>query len=289
MQFGTMVHFETGNLDVEEKFRRLQQHGIPTCQLCSWTPEVFTPEHAERIARAASAYGIRISAFWCGYEGPRVWNFYEGQRTLGLVPEEWRAVRVKNLCDGADFARWIGENEHYPFSPIRDIVTHIGFIPENPYDLAFMPLCEAIRTVADHLAASGQVLLFETGQETPVTLLRCFETVGRPNLGVNIDTANLILYGKANPVDALDILGPHIRGVHAKDGLYPVNGHELGREVPIGEGKVDFPAFFRRLKEFGYDGAVTIEREIGNPDELDAIIAAKDYLKEDMTDENYGC
>ena len=160
MQFGTMVHFETGNLNIEERFSRLREYGIPTCQLCSWTPKVFTPEHAERIARAAAAYGIRISAFWCGYEGPRVWNFYEGQRTLGLVPEEWRQTRIRNLCDGADFARQISESPSYPFPPITDIVTHIGFIPENPYDLAFMPLCEAIRTVADHLAASGQVLLF---------------------------------------------------------------------------------------------------------------------------------
>ena len=187
-------------------------------------------------------------------------------------------MRVKNLCDGADFAHQLG---------LVNVITHMGFIPENPYDPEFEPLCDAIRTVAEHLKQNGQWLLFESGQETPVTLLRCFETVGCDNLGVNLDTANLILYGKANPVDALDTIGAYVRDVHAKDGCYPVNGHELGRETNIGEGKVDFRAFFKKLKELNYNGFVTIERELQDNQQAEGILAARDYLAK-IIDEVYG-
>ena len=110
-------------------------------------------------------------------------------------------------------------------------------------------------------------------------MLRCFEQVGEDNLAVNLDTANLVLYGKANPVDALHMLGKYVRNIHAKDGLYPVNGHDLGQQVPVGEGVVDFPAFFKKLKEIGYDSYVTIEREIKGGASNSEILATKEYLE----------
>ena len=222
--------------------------------------------------------GTTVSAFWCGWEGPCVWNFYEGQTTLGLVPPEYREMRIKNLCDGADFAAKLG---------VKDVVTHMGFIPENPNDPQFPLFCDAVRRVAKHLKKNGQNLLFETGQETPVTMLRCFETVGTDNLKVNLDTANVILYGKANPVDALDVFGKYVAGIHAKDGFYPVNGRELGAETRIGDGKVDFPALFRKLKELGYNSYVTIEREIDGEQQSEDIRYAKKYL-ENIINEVYG-
>jgi len=169
---------------------------------------------------------------------------------------------------------------------VTDVVTHMGFIPENPYDPNFAPFCIAVRTVAQHLQANGQYLLFETGQETPVAMLRCFEAVGTDNLGVNLDTANLILYGKANPVDSLDVFGKYVRNIHAKDGFYPTNGHSLGKEVKLGTGKVDFPAFFRGLKALGYDSHVTIEYEVADDDHLQVILDSRDYLQK-IIDEVY--
>jgi len=219
-----------------------------------------------------------VSAFWAGWEGPNVWNFYQGPLTLGLVPPEFRYARMKNLCDGADFAKALG---------VTDVVTHMGFIPENPNDPTFPALCAAIEYVAKHLKNNDQYLLFETGQETPVTVLRCFEAVGMDNLGVNLDTANLIQYGKANPVDALDVFGKYVRNLHAKDGVYPTCGGELGKETKLGEGKVDFKALFRRLHELGYDGYVTIEREIDGEQQLKDILESRDYLKK-IIDDVYG-
>lgn len=278
MKLGTCVSFSS-MAGMEEKLALLKKHGFGSCQLISWNTNVWTDKNAHTMAALLKKYGITVSAFWCGWEGPSDWNFYEGQLTLGLVPVEYRYARVKNLCDGADFAKKLG---------ITDVVTHMGFIPENPYDPNFPGFCRAVRTVAEHLKRNGQYLLFETGQETPVTLLRCFEAVGCDNLAVNLDTANLILYGKANPVDALEVFGQYVRNLHAKDGCWPVNGHDLGTETAIGEGRVDFPGVFRKLHELGYDSWVTIEREIDGDQQLKDILESREYLNE-IIEDIYGC
>ncbi len=264
--------------EMPEKLDRLKREGFDNCQLIAWNPALWTDENAGYLKELFRKYGITVSAFWCGWEGPCVWNFYEGQTTLGLVPPEYREMRVKNLCDGADFAKKMG---------VTDVVSHMGFIPENPYDAQFVPFCDAVRRVAEHLKANGQYLLFEAGQETPVAMLRCFETVGCDNLGVNLDTANVILYGKANPVDALDIFGKYVRNLHAKDGRYPTNGHDLGEETRLGDGKVNFKALFEKLRSLGYDSYVTIEREIAGEQQTEDIRYAKKYL-ENIIDEVYG-
>lgn len=276
MQIGTCVTLSSME-DIEDKLAALNKHDFHSCQLISWVPDIWTDENAVRLKELLAHYKITVSGFWCGWEGPRDWNFYTGQLTLGLVPPEYRQMRIQNLCDGADFAHKLG---------ISDVITHMGFIPENPYDPNFAGFCIAVRTVAEHLAKNGQYLLFETGQETPVTMLRCFETVGCENLGINLDTGNLILYGKANPVDALDVFGKYVRNIHAKDGRYPCNGHDLGEETRIGEGKVDFKAFFQKLHELGYDSHVTIEQELCTDYGLTDILKSRAYLQH-IIDEIY--
>lgn len=276
MKIGVCVHF-IGIEDVENKFKNLIDQGFDNCQLIAWNPILFTDENASKLNELIKKYKVTVSAFWCGWEGPNIWNFYEGYTTLGLLPVEYREKRIKNLCDGADFAKKIG---------IKNIVTHMGFIPENPHDSEFIPFCDAVRVVAEHIDKNQQNFLFETGQETPVAMMRCFEVVGCKNLGVNLDTANLILYGKANPVDALDVFGKYVMNIHAKDGCYPTNGHDIGEEKPIGQGKVDFKALFNKLHELGYNGYVTIEREIEGEQQIKDILQAKKYLQ-DIIDDIY--
>lgn len=278
MKLGTCVSLATMD-GVEEKLALLHKFGFHSCQLVSWNPKIWTDENARILKQLLARYEIEVSAFWCGWEGPSDWNFYEGQLTLGLVPVDYRYARVKNLCNGADFAHKLG---------ISDVATHMGFIPENPYDPNFPGFCRAVRIVAEHLKKNNQYLLFETGQETPVTMLRCFEAVGCDNLAVNLDTANLILYGKANPVDALEVFGKYVRNLHAKDGCWPVNGHDLGMETAIGQGKVDFPGVFRKLHALGFDSWVTIEREIDGDQQIADILSARDYLQK-IIEEIYGC
>lgn len=278
MKLGTMVHFNSID-DIEKKFKIISENGLYTCQLDCWNPVLMTEENAEIIKGLSEKYSVVISALWCGWEGPKVWDFYDGQLTLGLVPIDFRRMRIQNLCKGSDFAKMLG---------VSDVITHMGFIPENPLDPNFNTFCISVREVAEYCKANGQYLLFEAGQETPVTMLRCFETVGTDNLGVNLDTANVILYGKANPVDALDVFGKYVRNIHAKDGFYPTNGHDLGKEVPLGEGKVDFKAFFAKLKELEYDRFVTIEIELAEGEKQFAeVMHAKEYLENIIT-EIYG-
>lgn len=243
---------------IEEKLDHVRQFGLSTCQLNCWNQSYFTPAWAGRVKNAAQERGVEITALWCGWEGPAVWDLVEGPLTLGIVPTTYRYERSKTLMRGADFAAWLG---------VRDMVTHVGFIPENPNEPEYAGVVSALRYIAQHCKQRGVNFLFETGQETPVTVLRAIEDLGMDNIGLNLDPANLILYGKGNPVDALDVFGTYVKGVHAKDGLYPTNGRKLGQEVPLGQGKVDFPRLIARLKELGYDGALTIEREISGPEQ----------------------
>ena len=269
MVLGVLVNLDA-TTDVAAKIKEVKEMGFSSCQIACWDLSCHTEEMAARVKAALDEYGVRVSTFWAGWSGPQAWNFTEGPTTLGIVPKEYRETRVRELKAGSDFAKMIGTSQ---------LATHAGFLPESPATEGYEELIAAIREVAAHCKANGQYFLFETGQETPVTLLRVIEDVGLDNLAVNLDPANLILYGKANPIDALDVIGKYVRDVHGKDGLYPTNGRELGKETPLGEGRVDFPRFVARLKELGYDGAITIEREISGEAQKKDIVAAKAILE----------
>lgn len=268
MKVGVCVQFSSMD-EMSKKFKSLVDNGFDNFQLICWNMALFTEENAKQINSLCEEFGVTISAFWCGWEGPAAWNFTEGPKTLGLIPLEWRETRIKNLCAGSDFAKLLG---------VENVVTHMGFIYEDMNHPDFEPFCDAVKRVAEYCKQNGQNLLFETGQETPVAMLRCFEKVGMDNLGVNLDTANLILYGKANPVDSLDVFGKYVKNLHAKDGTYPTDGSSLGNETAIGQGKVDFKGVISGLHALGYDGYVTIEREISGEQQTKDILAARDYL-----------
>ncbi len=258
------------NENIEAEIKKVADLGMHSCQLNCWKMEMYTDELAARVKAACAEYGVQVSGLWAGYSGPKVWNFVDGPLTLGLLPEAYRAQRVEDLKRGSDFAEKIGTDK---------VITHVGFIPENLNDPQYRPMVVALREVAKYMEAKGQKFLFETGQETPITMLRCFEDIGTSNLGVNLDPANLILYGKANPVDALKILGKYVMDLHGKDGMYPTNGRELGNETALGKGHVDYPGLISGLKELGYDGPITIEREISGEEQIADIKMAKEMLE----------
>lgn len=266
LKVGVIVGF---NGDASASLKKVADLGLPTCQLSCWNTDVLTSENAVKVKETAQALGIEITTVWTGWPGPKAWNLTEGPLTLGLVPPTYRYIRTEALKRGSDFAKILGA---------PGITTHAGFIPENPNDPDYPGLIVSLKEIARYCKANGQFFAFETGQETPVTLLRAIEDIGTDNLGINLDPANLILYGKANPVDALDVFGEHVVGFHAKDGVYPTNGRELGKEVPLGEGKVNFPVLIPKLKACGYKGALTIEREISGPQQVADIKKAIELL-----------
>ena len=246
--------------------------GFSNCQLQLWKMEWLNDERAEWVKECVERAGLEITGLWCGWRGPIRWDFAEGPSILGLVPPEYRAVRMEELLKGAAFARKLG---------VADVITHVGFVPLNCRDPLYTGLVSSVRYLAEELKRHGQNFLMETGQEPPIVLKRLMEDVGADNLYVNYDPANLMMYGNANPVDGLTILADKIRSIHAKDGSYPTCGRELGQEYPIGKGKVDFPRFFAQLKKANYQGPVSIEYEIeGDSGRKQDILAGKEYLEQ---------
>ena len=255
MRIGTISSFRD---DITGMFDRVAGFGLEATQVSIWDMSKYTAENAEKVRKASAESGVAIAAIWAGYSAPRAWNFTEGPITLGLVPASYRPQRIMDLKKGADFAASTG-------APA--IVTHCGFIPENMTDYNYGPVCEAIYEVASYCRQLGLGFWFETGQETPVVLLRTIKRVGLDNLGINLDPANLILYGKGSPCDAIEVFGKYVRNLHVKDGIPPVDGDYLGHEVQVGKGFVNFPKLLPRLKEMGFDGDLIIEREIKEGDE----------------------
>ncbi len=255
----------------EERIKLVHDLGFSNCflSLDSYIGG-FTPDVVAQFRDLLAKYSVTVTTVEVVGPGVRKWNFTEGPETIGLVPPKTRPERIDALRQVSDFAKQLG---------VGQVQTHCGFIPENPSDPLYAGAVDAIRTVAQHCQGNGQYFLMETGQETPTTMSRAIRDVAMPNLAVGLDTANLILYGKANPVDAVDILGPHVRSIHAKDGKWPTNPDELGQEVLIGKGLVNFKEVFTKLHSIGYTGAVTIERETSGPQQIEDVRQEKIYLE----------
>jgi L-ribulose-5-phosphate 3-epimerase len=250
----------------EKDLNIVRDLGFPVCQLNIRT---YSPELAKKLTTTLEKYKIKAASLICGGPGVDKYTFSEGPSTIGLVPRENRAARVERLKNGMNFCKAAG---------IPAIQTHFGFIPENPKDILYSEFIETMKPLGEYALKNGIDIYFETGQETPVTLLRAILDIGTGNLFVNYDTANLIMYGKSNPVDGLKVLGVYVRSLHAKDGKYPTNPYELGKEVPIPMGDVDFPAVISSLKKLNFKGGIIIEYELAESTS-EYLLKTKEYLE----------
>jgi L-ribulose-5-phosphate 3-epimerase len=256
----------TNGNNPDQGLKKVVDLGFETCQL---EVSQYTPEKAAEIKKAVKKYGIQPNALLVGGPGKMVWNFTEGPSTIGIVPRATRPERMKRMNDGIKFAALAG---------IPAVHTHFGFIPENMADPLYGEFLESLKELGSNAKKEGINILCETGQETPTTLQRAIEDAGTGNIFVNYDTANMALYGKANPLDGLKMLSKYVRSLHAKDGHYPTNPKQLGREVPIPQGIVNFPAVIGYLKEINFVGEIIIECEISGQNN-DYIIQTRKYLE----------
>lgn len=228
--------------------------GIPTIQLHAPAPASRTPERARAFVDRLNGLGIRLTAVFGGFDGESYADIPTVERTVGLVPAATRAARLAEMLEISDFARLLG---------CAVIGLHLGFVPHELSGAAGKDLIAVTRQLCRHAAANGQAVHLETGQESADGLIAFMDEADCPNLFVNFDPANMILYGTGEPLAALRRLGARVRSVHCKDALWADRpGEEWGREVPFGDGAVDARKFLATLREIGYRGPLTIEREI---------------------------
>ncbi len=259
----------TGIDDPFEALKKLKELGIRHCQLPPFPPDFLTQENAEKLKAALAEAGVEPTTQFVGFPDESYADIATVEKTVGFLWPEKLAERIEITKKAIDFAAAVG-------APA--IAAHIGFVPSDPADPAYGKLVETIREIADACAGKGLKFSLETGQETAEEMREFIQTVDRPNLGVNFDPANMILYGKDKPVEAVDVLAPWIVSVHCKDGKWPTEEGQLGSETPLGEGQVNIPAFIAKLKEVGYTGPLTIEREAGD-DRIGDILRGKELLE----------
>jgi sugar phosphate isomerase/epimerase len=228
--------------------------GVPTIQVHAPHRSTRTQDQAAAFLEKLKRLNITLTCVFGGFEGESYADIPTVARTVGLVPPDTRAARTQEMKEIADFAKVLGCNT---------VALHLGFVPHDTKNPLYGDVIAVTRDVCDHCKSNGQNLHLETGQETADALLQFINDVGRDNLFINFDPANMILYGTGEPIEALKKVGKYVRSVHCKDGKWAKNpGEEWGQEVPLGEGDVGMENYLRALADIGYYGPLTIEREI---------------------------
>jgi L-ribulose-5-phosphate 3-epimerase len=205
--------------------------------------------------RALADEEFRLGTVFAAYTGESYADIAAVQSTVGFIPKATRAQREQRTYEVSAFAAALG---------VPSIATHIGFVPEDKSDPDYAGVRDLVRRVATDAAEKNQTFALETGQEPAPVLLRFIQDVDRPNVRINFDPANMILYGTGDPIEALDVLGPLVISVHAKDGDWPPKEKPgaLGTEQALGRGSVGIERFIAKLKQIGYKGTLNIEREV---------------------------
>ena len=228
--------------------------------------------------KMCDSFGLEVSAV-CG----------DVSRAHFSVELEWEdRVRVHNRV--VDLAEKL--DSHI-------ITTHIGVVPEDQNDPVYEMMAKSLKAAADYSASKGAVLAVETGPEKAETLLQLLNDIDSKGIGVNLDPANLRMVACVDAAHAVKVLGKYIVHTHAKDGINIVAGSPAAaygivevdgsrrvfkeersqyKEVPLGEGQVEWDPYLAALKEVGFDGFLTIERECGEDPEGD-ILKAYNFLK----------
>ena len=264
--------------------------------VCSWSLQATTPQELTERLQATGISRVQL-ALDPLREEPTVWGDTEAiltqagiaivsgmfgcvgedystldtiRETGGIAPDETWEQNLENVRATVEIAKQLG---------LKLVTFHAGFVPHDPADPGFTKMVGRLKALAEMFAAADMLLGLETGQETADGLAALLEVLDQPNVIVNFDPANMLLYGKGNPIEALRVLAPWIRQVHVKDAKQTAIPGTWGEEVAVGTGQVDWPAFFATLAEIGFTGDIVIEREAGDQRVADISTAREVVLK----------
>jgi sugar phosphate isomerase/epimerase len=242
----------------------------------NFSPETLTDEQKLAYKKLLADNGLSVSALCADMGG------------FGFERAQDNPVRIEKTKRIVDLAVEFGANV---------ITTHIGVIPEDKTDPTYTVMLDALTECGIYAKEKGVTLAIETGPEKAKTLLAFIEDT-KGGVGVNLDPANFTMVTGQDAVEAVYLLGKHIVHTHAKDGIMlnknqnptevyhafavggveALNACEGFKEVPLGEGEVDWDAYLKALRDVGFDGFLTIERECGTNPQADIETATK-FLK----------
>jgi sugar phosphate isomerase/epimerase len=232
----------------------LDQLGIHVVQIACGDPHHASWDEGDSMPEAALASGISMTGAMLGFPGEDYTTPATIKETGGFGKPEWRGERIDRLKWALDRTQALG---------LRDLTLHAGFLPERkaPERSAML---DTLARAGDLAREKDVTLAFETGQETADLLRETLDDLKSPNIKVNFDPANMLLYDMGDPIRAVEVLGSDIRSVHVKDAIRPTAAGQWGQEVPLGQGEVDIRKFVKALQAVGYRGPLVIEREVGD-------------------------
>jgi sugar phosphate isomerase/epimerase len=239
---------------IAELKRLLGDLGTDVVQIACGDPHHASWDEGDSMPEAARASGIVLTGAMLGFPGEDYTTPRTIQETGGFGNPADRPERLERLRWAIDRTLALG---------LTDLMLHAGFLPEID-DPGRSAMLDTLARAGQLAAEKGVTLAFETGQETAALLRRTLDDLKAPNLKVNFDPANMLLYDMGDPIRAVEVLGPDIRSVHVKDARRPTVAGRWGEEVPLGQGEVDIRKFVATLKQVGYTGPLVVEREVGD-------------------------
>lgn len=249
----------------------LGQLGVNVTQIACGDPHHASWSEGDAMPEAALASGLVLTGAMLGFPGEDYTTPQTIKFTGGFGNPADRAERLKRLEWALERTTALG---------LCDLMLHAGFLPDVD-DPDRHAMLDTLAKAGQLAAEKGITLAFETGQETADLLRRTLDDLKSPNLKVNFDPANMLLYDMGDPIRAVEILGPDIRSVHVKDAKRPTTPGTWGEEVPLGQGEVNIKRFVQTLKKVGYAGPLVVEREVGDQAaRLKDVAAGLEYLRE---------
>ncbi len=242
---------------VPELKELLGRLGTDVTQIACGDPHHASWAEGDAMPEAAMASGLTLTGAMLGFPGEDYTTPQTIQATGGFGDPATRPERLDRLAWALERTRALG---------LSDLMLHAGFLPavDDPGRSAFL---DTLAKAGQMAAEKGVTLAFETGQEAADLLRHTLDDLKAPNVKVNFDPANMLLYDMGDPIRAVELLAPDIRSVHVKDAKRPKVKGTWGEEVPLGEGEVDIRRFIQTLRSVGYQGPLVIEREVGNQEE----------------------